>query len=277
MKKLSILAISFCLSQALFAQSDFCKKINKKFTSYKWGDSQCEKYDFKEFGKTVNDEPLMYTVINPEKSESILVLCGVHGDEITPVKFCFDVLTEFSKVTDKKVIVVPVVSPDSFFTKVKRTNANGVDVNRNFPTKDWSQVALKQWESKYNKDKRRYPGSAPASENETKFQMYLIEEFKPSKIFSVHAPLQVFDYDGPTIKHDGSIHEAKKLLEKMSQESKNYRTGKLNVYPGSLGNWAGKERSIPTYTLELPSSNPAKHKEYWDLFKPALELAFIKK
>lgn len=272
-----IFFIALFLSQTAIAQSDFCKKIDKKFNSYKWGVSNCDKHSFTEFGKTINDEPLVYTVINPEKTDSILVLCGVHGDEITPIKFCFDVLTEFGKITDKKIIIAPVVSPDSFFTKVKRTNANGVDVNRNFPTKDWDQSALKQWHSKYNKDKRRYPGSAAASEVETRFQIFLIEEFKPAKIFSVHAPLQVFDYDGPVIKHDGSIHEGKKLLEQMSQESKNYRTGKLSVYPGSLGNWAGKERSIPTYTLELPSSNPAKHKEYWELFRPALELAFTKK
>lgn len=275
MNKLFIFLIITFSTSSLFA-SGFCEKIDKRFKEFNWGKSDCSTYNFKEFGKTISGEPLVYSIINPDKKETLLFMCGVHGDEITPIKFCFDLLKEVSKYKDKRIIIAPLVSPDSFFMTLKRTNSNGVDVNRNFPTKDWKSLALKQWETKYRKDKRRYPGSAPASENETKFQVFLVETYSPNKIFSVHAPLQVFDYDGPTITHNGSVHEGKKLLDLMSEESKNYRKGKLNTYPGSLGNWAGNEKSIPTYTLELPSSNPAKHAEYWRLFKPAVEVALKK-
>lgn len=273
---IKLLAFIILFSVNFVYANSFCDKLDLRFKEFKWGTSKCTDYSFKEFGKTASGEPLVYTVINPDKKETLLFMCGVHGDEITPIKFCFDLLKEVDNYKEKRVIIAPVVSPDSFFKTLKRTNSNGVDVNRNFPTKDWTALALKQWQSKYRKDKRRYPGPSPASEIETRFQVYLVETYIPSKIFSVHAPLQVFDYDGPTISHNGSIHEGKKLLDLMSEESKNYRKGKLNTYPGSLGNWAGREKEIPTYTLELPSSNPAKHAEYWRLFKPAVEVALKK-
>ena len=75
-------------------------------------------------------------------------------------------------------------------------NTIGIDINRNFPTKDWYKNALRQWNMKYHKNKRYDPGKKPASEQETMFQMALIKRFKPQKILTLHSPLNFFDYDG---------------------------------------------------------------------------------
>jgi protein MpaA len=56
----------------------------------------------------------------------------------------------------------------------------------------------------------------------------------------------------------------------MSQKASGYQVKKFPYYPGSLGNYAGQERKIPTYTVELPSSDPAQSKEYWDLFRESI-------
>ena len=52
-------------------------------------------------------------------NNTTLIMCGVHGDEITPVKFCFDVLEDLRKnpktVANNHIIIAPLVSPDSFF------------------------------------------------------------------------------------------------------------------------------------------------------------------
>ena len=42
----------------------------------------------------------------------------------------------------------------------------------------------------------------------------------------------------------------------------------FSIYPGSLGNYSGNERLIPTITLELQSTHPHKVDEYWQQFLP---------
>jgi len=49
---------------------------------------------------------------------------------------------------------------------------------------------------------------------------------------------------------------------------------KFGFFPGSLGNYAGHERDIFTITLELPSSEANKAKEYFDKFQTSI-LKFI--
>ncbi|MCK5286717.1 MAG: hypothetical protein KAJ59_02785, partial [Thermodesulfovibrionia bacterium] len=41
-------------------------------------------------------------------------------------------------------------------------------------------------------------------------------------------------------------------------------------YPGSLGNYAGNEKKIPTYTMELPTTKPSKAYDYWSALRFAL-------
>jgi hypothetical protein len=55
-------------------------------------------------------------------------------------------------------------------------------------------------------------------------------------------------------------------LKKVSKEN-GLPFQRYQVFPGSLGNYAGMERGIHTLTLELPSSEPLKGPEYFDQFK----------
>ncbi|EQC46241.1 M14 family murein peptide amidase A [Bacteriovorax sp. Seq25_V] len=277
------------------AVSDFCTKIESKFHHYGWGRSHCDSFSWNHVRNSVLGDPLIWAVYGDEDAHKeeprnmTLIMCGVHGDEITPIKFCFDILhhlyqkthTELGKqkLKDNLIVVAPIVSPDSFFKKrPTRTNARGVDVNRNFPTKDWSKSARKLWASRYGKDKRRDPGKTSMSEPETLFQVNLIKRYNPTKIISVHAPLTILDYDGPTMAHK-HFHEigsnAENLLDQMSKMAKGYTVKNYPFFPGSLGNYAGNERNIPTITLELPSSDNRKHKEYWEQFKLSIDYAIF--
>lgn len=262
----------------------FCTDLDKKFSEYKWGEAHCEYFQWNNVRKTAKGTPLIWTTFGEENTEAAknttLVLCGVHGDEITPVKFCWDLMRELKAnhtFSDKMVVVAPLVSPDSFFIpKPSRTNAAGVDVNRNFPTQDWKADALKKWKALYAKDKRKYPGPRAASEQETIFQMNLIKRYKPNKVITVHAPLTLLDYDGPSLKAEAGKY-AKTLLEQMSQKSAGYKISNYPIFPGSLGNWAGKENHIPTYTLELPNTNAQETDNFWVLFKEAVLYAIDNK
>lgn len=258
----------------------FCANLQKKFDEYKWGEARCEDFTWNHVRNSDVGTPLVWTVFGEEKSagadNATIVLCGVHGDEITPVKFCWDLMRDLKanhQFNDKVVIVAPLVSPDSFLkSKPTRTNGRGVDVNRNFPTADWLKEAHRRWKSSYRSDKRKFPGKKAASEQETVFQMNLILRYKPNKIVSVHSPLTLLDYDGPALTNETG-KPAKALLEGMSAKSANYKVQNYPVFPGSLGNWAGTEKKLPTYTLELPNSNPAETDKFWTMFKDAMILA----
>lgn len=290
-KSLPIILISFCFAYQVGAQTSepiqlapgpeaFCSELSKKFQEYKWGEPRCELFQWINIRKSAKGTPLVWTAFGEEKTpaaeNTTLVLCGVHGDEITPIKFCWDLMNELRanhSFSDKMVVVAPLVTPDSFFvSKPTRTNAAGVDVNRNFPTSDWMIDAHKKWKNAYRRDRRKFPGHKAASEQETIFQMNLIKRYRPNKIITVHAPLTLLDYDGPSLRAETG-KSAKDLLEQMSLKSSGYKVSNYPIFPGSLGNWAGKENHIPTYTLELPNSNPLETEKFWGLFKDAVLFA----
>lgn len=280
------------------AVKDFCKKIDGSYHRWGWGKSKCETYSWHHVRNSVKGDPLMWVVFGDEGAhrkmpkDTTLILCGQHGDEITPIKFCFDTIHHMRKLKasdskearelkDKLVVIVPIVNPDSYFKKFPtRTNDRGVDVNRNFPTRDWNQEALAQWKRRYGGDKRRYPGPSAISEPETLFQVNLIKRYQPNKIVSVHAPLTLLDYDGPDEFGAGTTGgkvgvRANQLLIQMSREARGYRIKNYPYFPGSLGNYAGNERNIPTYTLELPSSDNRRHREFWRHFSGAITEAIL--
>lgn len=275
----------------------YCEKLDKSFKRFGWDKSQCETFSWEHHRSSVLGDPLMWTTfgdVSDEEQPSFkekdvtIVMCGVHGDEITPVKFCFDLMyylrdayadPERAKdFKNKVVLVAPLVNPDSYFKKKPtRTNARGVDVNRNFPTKDWQLEARQIWMSKFRKDKRRNPGTKALSEPEVVFQVNLIKRYSPDKIVSVHSPLTLLDYDGPSVPVTNGLdgNKAQELLIQMSKDASGYKIKDYPFFPGSLGNWAGQERNIPTFTLELPSSDPSKNEEYWKLFKSAMHNAIV--
>ncbi len=260
----------------------YCDRLDRYFSKYSWGKSSCHDYTWHHVRSSHFGNPIVWFVFGDEKDKAnenvTFIECGVHGDEITPVKFCYDLLEDLKKNPNKigknnLVVIAPLVTPDSFFRKKPtRTNARGVDVNRNFPTKDWDKSAIKLWKSRYKSDKRRYPGPKALSEQETIFQVNIIKRYKPNKVISIHAPLTLLDYDGPQFNHEHG-KAAKQLLVTMSDKAGKYKVSNYPFFTGSLGNWAGNERNIPTYTLELPNSDWHKTTRYYKLFRDAIHHA----
>jgi protein MpaA len=260
---------------------EYCKKTDEYFTKYNWGKSHCDEYTWHHVRNSHWGNPIAWYVFGNEEEalpkNITLIMCGVHGDEITPVKFCYDLMNDLRSnpqiIGNNLIIVAPLVTPDSFFRKKPtRTNGRGVDINRNFPTKDWAKNAIKLWKSRYRSDKRRYPGKYALSEQETIFSVNIISRYKPQKIISVHAPLTLLDYDGPSFtQNEGKA--AKQLLVQMSNKAGKYKISNYPFFTGSLGNWAGNERNIPTYTLELPNSDWNKTDKYYQMFRTALHHA----
>lgn len=171
-----------------------------------------------------------------KSSQRILVLSLIHGDEPESGSVSAAWMERLNAIQPRNTWrVIPVMNPDSWDLK-SRTNANGVDVNRNFPSKDWDELALKYWKEKSKGSERRFPGKSAASEPETKCAVQHIEDFKPDFIISIHTPLGVLDFDGPKVPAP--------------------RFGPLpwvalGNYPGSLGRYMWKDQSVPVLTVEL--------------------------
>jgi protein MpaA len=193
---------------------------------------------------SVQNRPIDGVFFGPEKITRLDTLfIGVfHGDE----EISADLLNrwlehlqagQFAKepidFTQKPILIIPVLNPDGLLADT-RMNANGVDLNRNYPTPEWKEE---------NQDTIYYSGKSAGSEPETKLVMELIETYQPQKIITVHSPYKVLNFDGPS----------KALAETMAKES-GYSVVEDIGYPtpGSFGTYAGKIRQIPVVTVELP-------------------------
>lgn len=162
-----------------------------------------------------------------EGAKKILVIGVFHGDE-PQGKFLID---NYLKENESNLLFIPCLNPDGMAQGV-RTNSNGVDLNRNFPTKNWEFTEKNEF----------FGGDKAASEIETKFVGDIIDKYKPELILTLHAPFKVVNYDG----------DAREISEKISAII-NYPVEASIGYPtpGSFGTYAGVERGIPTITLEL--------------------------
>ncbi|HSA06765.1 MAG TPA: M14 family murein peptide amidase A [Candidatus Gastranaerophilales bacterium] len=188
-----------------------------------------------------------------EPHSTVLFIGVFHGDEPDGEFLINNLITDIEKNPDltgnNRILFIPCLNPDGKQEKT-RENSNGVDLNRNFPTKNRIESDEKN---------EFYPGKTAASEIETRFIMEIVDEYKPDRILTIHSPYKIINYDGP----------ADEISEKMS---------KLNGYPvqvdigyptpGSFGTYAGKERKIPVITLELPENSDPE--DLWVENKKAL-------
>lgn len=247
----------------------FMTSLEARCRAYGWNDLHPRAVAWEYYRKSKGKRPLFFTVLGNPDTECTLFLGGVHGDELPTVYLLLKLADRLNEqpeaYADKCIVIAPLVNPDGFFAvPSQRVNANGVDVNRNFPTRDWQARAHALWRSKGKQSKRYYPGATAGSEAETLFQMALLKRFRPSKIFSVHSPLGFYDFDGSPL----ALDTLGQWLENVGRET-DFPVKKFGYFPGSLGNYGGYERNIFTLTLELPTSDPAKASEYYAKFYPA--------
>jgi hypothetical protein len=210
------------------------------------GLNACIGAELKPWARSVDGRQILLHDYRPAKRPigRVLVVGGIHGDELTSVSIVFRWIERLRHPSGDAARyhwrVIPVLNPDGLLAKPPtRVNARGVDLNRNFPTPDWSSEAARYWTVSTRRDPRRFPGTAPGSEPESSWLHNEIKAFKPDVIISVHAPYSVLDFDGPP-----SVTPPAKFGR--------LKLHRLGVYPGSLGNFGGLNEGIPVVTLELP-------------------------
>ncbi|MDA0833125.1 MAG: DUF2817 domain-containing protein [Planctomycetota bacterium] len=171
--------------------------------------------------------------------DPVLIFAGIHGDEGNSVELIHHLLNALDAEPEhyrgKAVGIIAVANPDGFALN-RRTNRHEVDVNRNFPARNWA----------LGKPGRYFGGKEHSSEPETQAIIKGVELLSPARIISIHAISRGRhgnNYDGP----------GEEVAELMAQHN-GYPVLKSIGYPtpGSFGSWAGVDRQIPTITLELP-------------------------
>lgn len=223
----------------------WCREVTRVIPQVKL--NTCVSAELKPWAKSVNGRDILlhdYTPPQPAVAR-VLVVGGIHGDELTSVSIVFRWIEQLRSTPGEAARyrwrVIPVLNPDGLLAKPPtRVNARGVDLNRNFPTENWSREASHYWSVSTRRDPRRFPGTAARSEPESSWLHNEIEIFKPDVIVSVHAPYNVLDFDGPPKGIPPPLRFGPLKLHQ------------LGVYPGSLGNFGGLKAGIPVVTLELP-------------------------
>ena len=183
-------------------------------------------------------------VISPDARVRVLVVGAMHGDELSSSALALQWIAQAQDTgSNVQWRFIPMLNPDGVFAKPsRRTNANGVDLNRNFPTPNWKREAAYYWEQRTRRDPRRWPGPQPLSEPESRYLNAQMRAFKPHLIVSIHAPYGLLDYDGPSTPPPklGRLY-----------------LDQVGIFPGSLGNFGGIQQGMPVVTIELPSATHA--------------------
>lgn len=234
----------------LAAVGMMCRKIGAKLGSV--NETACVAQNLTlSPGVSVQGNPILIKEYPPNPNRQpqarILLIGGIHGDEYSSISIVFKWMETLNKHHSGLFYwrIAPLVNPDGFFqTNAQRYNHRGVDLNRNFPTADtdeeWLTESLEYWKGRPHKDPRRFPGSAPLSEPESRWIAAEIDQFKPNAVVSIHAPFGLLDFDGPPNTPP----------ERLGQ----LYLSPLGTYPGSLGRYVGGTKKIPIITIELKSA-----------------------
>ncbi len=202
-------------------------------------------------GNSVQGRPLEVYRFGTGPNERMIV-AGMHGgDEYNTVQLADQLMTYISKhpevvPTDVTLFVLEDLNPDGVARALNylgRANANGVDLNRNWPAnwqKDWPRAGC--WTTTYVTG-----GTGPASEPETKALMAFIQSHHLEALINYHsAALGIFPGGIP-------ISDASKRLAQAVAAVTTYHYPPIDTgckYTGGMVDWTANQ-GIASLDLEL--------------------------
>lgn len=197
-------------------------------------------------GKSVKGKDIKgYFFGNENCFNKTIIIGGIHGTEPQSSEICELYLKEVKDKPfpqDSFLVLIPCINPDGISLKT-RGNANGVDLNRNFPSSGWTHVSLAN-------NNAYFPGIKPTSEPETKIIVDLLNKYNFKKIIAIHTNYTIQFPNPPMINYDGE--HSRELAEKMSTATGLPPHADVGYpTPGSLGVWIGKDLKKISITVEL--------------------------
>ncbi|HLD34826.1 MAG TPA: DUF2817 domain-containing protein, partial [Patescibacteria group bacterium] len=179
-------------------------------------------------GRSVEKRLIRLSVLGNGENTTLFI-AAIHGDEPAGTSLAAQLekyLVDHRKLLkDKKVLIIPIANPDGFAAQT-RSNANGIDLNRNFNA-----------DNRANNNRNGY---FALSEPESEAIYKIIEKYQPQKVVSIHQPFACIDYDGPAAE-----------LAAIMSERCGLEVKKLGALCGSLGSYVGIEKNTAIITVEL--------------------------
>lgn len=200
-------------------------------------------------GISVNGQSIHYTRIGCGPRTS-LVYGGIHGDEPASAVLTEQLIDKLRTLplewkTQYQVIAISAVNPDGLKANT-RSNARGVDLNRNFPSS--------------NRINNAKFGIKALSEPET-MALYKVQKTYPSsRVIAIHQPLACIDYDGPA-------QQISLVMGHFTQLPQCH----LHSRPGSHGSYTGVDHNTPIITFEMRREDDELSSEtLWKIYGKAI-------
>ncbi len=224
-------------------------------------------------GTSVEGRPLWRFDIGPQRSERppILLTALIHGVEVIGSLALFEVMSRLrdtgAELRERaRFVVMPVLNPDALAANMdrlargrpaaRRKNANGVDLNRNFPTigseRPWHPFAGSSLRLSPH-----YRGARPLSEPESRAVHQVATELRPGLALGFHSFGNMLLYPwGHSRTPNPRIGPYQRLAAAFSQAVQRipYRCGQaIDFFPtvGDLDDWLDATFGTLALTVEV--------------------------
>ena len=197
--------------------------------------------DWMTIGNSLRGRPIRMRKLG-HGPRTVLFIGGIHGDEAEGAAATAalpDAFTVAGLDDAVSLFVIEDANPDGR-AAATRENANGVDINRNFPAKNFDPA-------------NPAGGGAPINQPETRAVVETVDRIAPQLVIIVHSWK-----DQEFINFNGSAHA---VAERFSTASGLPLKASVEFAPtpGSLGSYVGRDRGIPVLTIEFrKGSDPEK-------------------
>jgi protein MpaA len=185
-------------------------------------------------------------------SSKIVFVGGTHGNEkssVATMNAWIDYLELHAHElpSNRSIIVIPNLNPDGYASS-SRTNANNVDLNRNFPSNDWSSSV----QMPGGQNLPQGGGITPLDQPESQAMASFIQAQSPRLVLTYHAVAKV------VISNDtgDSITQSQKYAElsgyPFTSNANSHGTFEYAT-TGEFEDWLADKENIPGILIELSS------------------------
>ena len=187
------------------------------------------------FGHSVRGVPLRLVELGDPSRPGVLVVGCVHGNEAAGLAVV-DALAASGLPAGAHLWLVPSLNPDGQAAD-RRTNADGVDLNRNFPYR---------WQRLEQPGGANYSGAGPLSEPESQAMAALLRQIHPAAGVWFHQSLNVID-----------VSQGPRAIEDRLSAALGVKEVSLADYPGSAIGFEDSLFPHTAFAFELPAGGLA--------------------
>ena len=188
-------------------------------------------------GRSAGGRPIVAVEIKPAQWRATVLVVGcIHGNEPAGIGVA-RALRRAGAIPGIDLWAIDDLNPDGIAAHT-RQNADGVDLNRNFP---W------RWRRSGRRGDQQYPGPRALSEPEARLVHALILRLRPRLTVWFHQPLAITDESGGDVR-----------LERRFAAISGLPLRRLPRYRGSAPRWENHRLPGSTaFVVELPATAPS--------------------